>query len=190
MGNIHPAFRSTFRAINLAIIATKPVLEEHGIDAVLKPFFDDCNKLYQTGVSVSIHGAHRVFKGALLAFLADNLASNELGGFKLSFSFSFRCCRTCLVVHDDMSKEFNSDIVLLRENSTHRNQCDQLTGPTAGHYSKTYGINRKSALLDAFHFPCFDGGLPHDCMHDLLEGVASMEIKLVLKHFINQGYLT
>jgi hypothetical protein len=34
LGNIHPRFRSTFRAINLAILATKPVLEKHGIDAV------------------------------------------------------------------------------------------------------------------------------------------------------------
>ena len=31
LGNIHPRFRSTYRAINLAILATKPVLEKHGI---------------------------------------------------------------------------------------------------------------------------------------------------------------
>ena len=47
------------------------------------------------------------------------------------------------------------------------------------HYSKTYGINRKSALLDVAHFPFFNGGLPHDCMHDILEGAASTEVKLV-----------
>ena len=190
LGNIHPKFRSTFRAINLAILATKPVLEKHGIDAVLQPFIEDCNKLATTGVSVCVKGADRVFKGALLAFLADNLASNELGGFKLSFSFSFRCCRTCLVVHEDMSKEFNSDGVLLREHSNHENHCKELKGPTAAHYSKTYGVNRRSALLDVAHFPFFDGGLPHDCMHDILEGVGSMEIKLLLKHCIVQNYFT
>ena len=89
-----------------------------------------------------------MFKGALLAFLADNLASNELGGFKLSYSFSFCCCRMCLVVHEDMSKEFNSDSVLLRDLSNHKSQCEKLKGPTEGHYFKTYGMNRKSALLD------------------------------------------
>ena len=190
MGNIHPRFRSTYRAINLAILATKPVLEKHGIDAVLQPFFEDCNKLAKTGVSVSVKGANRVFKGALLAFLSDNLASNELGGFKMSFSFSFRCCRTCLVVHEDMSKEFNSDTVLLRELSNHKSQCEKLKGPTADHYSKTYGINRESALLDVAHFPFFGGGLPHDCMHDILEGAAPRDVKLLLKHCIAQKYFT
>ena len=74
------------------------------------------------GVSVCVKSAS-VFKGALLAFMADNLASNELGGFKLSFSFSFNCCRTYLVVNEDMSKEFNSDRVLLRELLNHESQC-------------------------------------------------------------------
>ena len=146
----------------LAILATKPVLEKHGIDAVLQPFFEDCNKLAKTGVSVCVKGANRLFKGALLAFLADNLASNELGGFKLSFSFSFHCCRTCLMIQEEMSKEFNSDTVCLRELSRHKSQCEELNGPTAGHYSKTYGINRRSALLDVAHFPFCDGGLPHE----------------------------
>ena len=130
LGNIHPKFRFTHRAINLAILSTKPVLEKHGIDAVLKPFFDYCNKLATTGVSVCVKSVNRVFKGALLTFLADNLVSNELGGFKLNFSFSFHCCRTCLVVHADMSKEFNSNGVLLRDLSSHKNQCKQLKGPT------------------------------------------------------------
>lgn len=80
LGNIHLKFRSTHRAINLAILATKPVLEKHGIDAVLKPFFDDCNKLATTGVSVCVKGVNRVFKSALLMFLADNLATTNLVG--------------------------------------------------------------------------------------------------------------
>ena len=47
-----------------------------------------------------------------------------------------------------------------------------------------------SALLDVAHFPFFDGGLPHDCMHDILEGAAPTEIKLLLKHCIAQKYFT
>lgn len=65
-----------------------------------------------------------------------------------------------------------------------------MTGPTESHYSKTYGINRRSALLDVKHFPFFDGGLPHDCMHDLLEGVASTEVKLSLKHCIAEKHFS
>ena len=40
LGNVHPKFRSTYRTINLAILTTKPILEKHGIDAVLQPFFE------------------------------------------------------------------------------------------------------------------------------------------------------
>lgn len=65
-----------------------------------------------------------------------------------------------------------------------------MTGPTESHYSKTYGINRRSALLDVKHFPFFDGGLPHDCMHDLLEEVASTEVKLSLKHCIAEKHFS
>ena len=73
------------------------------------------------GVSVCVKGANHVVKGALLAFLADNLASNELGGFR-SLSFTFRCCRIHLVFHKDMSKEFNSVTALLRNLLNYKNQ--------------------------------------------------------------------
>ena len=79
VGVVFYNIRSTY---NSTILATKPVLEKHGIVAILQPFFEDCNKLAKTGVSVCVKGANR----ALLAFLADNLASNKLklGGFKMS----------------------------------------------------------------------------------------------------------
>ena len=64
-----------------------PIIEKYGLDSVLKPFITDLNTLATTGISLSVGGVARMFKGALLAFLADNLASNELGGFKKSFSF-------------------------------------------------------------------------------------------------------
>ncbi len=190
LGNIHPKFRSKFIALNLAILVTKPILDKYGIDAVLKPFLQDCSTPSTKGVCVSVNGLYCVFKGALLTFLADNLASNELGGFKLNFSFAFRCCRTCLVTTEDMPKVFNSDKTVLRNRCTHESHCALLTGPTESHYSKTYGINRRSSLLDIPDFPFFNGGLPHDCMHDILERVAAMEIKLLLKHCIEKKYIT
>ena len=35
-----------------------------------------------------------------------------------------------------------------------------------------------------------DGGLPHDMMHDVLEGTASLEIKLIIAHCISSKYFT
>lgn len=190
LGNIHPKFRSTFRAINLAIVCTKPVIEKYGLDKIMEPLIRDLNILATTGVSVCINGVERLYKGALLTFLADNLASNELGGFKLSFSFSFRFCRTCLTKYDEISEKYTYDEVVHRTLAVHEEQCTQLVGPAKNHFSKTYGINRRSALLDVTHFSLFEGGLPHDIMHDILEGIAPKEIKLLLKHCISQKYIT
>ena len=46
---------------------------------------------------------------------------------------------------------------------------------------RTYDINKRSCLLDV---PYFVGGLPHDAMHDILEGIASHHIKRLLFHAI------
>lgn len=36
----------------------------------------------------------------------------------------------------------------------------------------------------------FGGGLPHDAMHDILEGVAPLEVKLLLRKCIADGLLS
>ena len=65
-----------------------------------------------------------------------------------------------------------------------------INGPLYSHYSKTYGINRRSALLDVPHFNMFGGGLPHDAMHDILEGLAPVEIKCLLQYCITARYFS
>ena len=184
LGNIAPIYRSQLRLINLAIVATVSIIEKHGLNKILEPFLSDLNILSTQGVSVHVSGTQKTYKGALLVFLADNLASNNLGGFKMSFSFAFRSCRSCLVTRDSYRKSFTCDDFELRTEIKHRKQLTMLSGPTAEHFSKTYGINEKSALLNVKHFPMFGGGLPHDAMHDILEGLAPLEIKLMLNYFI------
>ncbi len=73
-------------------------------------------------------------------------------------------------------------ILILRDRSTHENQCTLLTGPAKNHYSKTYG---RSALLDVTHFPFFTGGLPHDWMHDRV-----LHHWTLLKHAISEKLFT
>ena len=184
LGNIAPKYRSQLKIINLAIVVTVPIVEVYGLDKVLQPFVNDLNVLSSTGISLTIDGVDRTFKGALLTMLADNLASNQLGGFKQSFSFAFRSCRTCLVTHNSLSSSFVSDSFEMRNKTDHLKHLDFLTGPAAAHFSKTYGVNTRSALLDVQHFDMFGGGLAHDAMHDLFEGVAPLEVKLLLSHYI------
>ena len=171
IGNIHPKYCSTLRVINLALCARFPLIEKHGINEILKPFVQDLNTLYNAGINVTVDDEQFHYKGALLAFLADNLASNLLGGLKLLFSFAYRFCRTFLTPTSDISNQTNDDDCLLRNSESHLEHCALINGPASDHYSKIYGVNQRSVLLDIHDFSLFDGRMPHDMMHDVFEGV-------------------
>lgn len=187
LGNIDPKFRSTLRVIHLVVAVTGPVLETHGLDAILEPFLGDLRTLATDGIVVSVNGTERTFKGALLAVLADNLASHGLGGFKESFSFAIRICRTCMITKDDFRLCFSSNDCNHRSDSQHEEHCRLVCGPLQSHYSAAYGVNRRSALMDVPYFSLFGGSLPHDFMHDVLEGVALHETSLLLHYCISEA---
>ena len=186
LGNIDPRYRSSLKLIHLLIAATVPIVERHGIDEVLQPFVRDLKILAEEGVNVSTNGEIKTFRGGLLLCLGDNLGSNTLGGFKQS-----RFCRTCYVTQDAYKSLSNPSQIELRSDDKHLHECSQIAGPLHDHYSRIYGINRRSALLDIPFFSMFNGGLAHDIMHDILEGVASLEMLLVLRHCIlSKRYIT
>ena len=69
LGNIAPKYRSQLKIINLTIVATVPVIEKHGLDAILKPFLDDVNTLSTTGIEITTSiGTTHTFRGALVVF--------------------------------------------------------------------------------------------------------------------------
>jgi len=141
------------------------------------------------GITVKLHGTEWNFRRALLAILGDNLASNGLGGFKQSFSFAFRFCQTCYVTNDTYKALADSRQVELRSDAKHDEQCNFLDGPLRDHYSKTYGINRRSILSQTPYFSMFSGGLPH-IMHNILEGLAALEMSLLHHYIIAEPYLS
>ena len=195
LGNIHPKYRSPFKAIYLAIAAPSKVVERHGLNTILQPFINDLNKLSSTGIEVTVNGIQRQFKGALLTFLADNLGSNELGGFKLSFSFSFRYCRTCMVPREDAASSYDAcsfnlvpmlitliTVALLRT----------LKILFYGHIIPLLlgSIHVQACWMSNITPYLINGELPHDIMHDIMEGAAPTEIKLLFSHCFASKYFT
>ena len=87
----------------------------------------------------------------------------------MSFSFSFRYCRT---------SNFNSNTFEPQTKDAHEKHYKSLEGEAKSHFSMTYGINTRSCLMDVNYFSMFGGGLPHDCMHDILEGIAALAFLL------------
>lgn len=61
LGNIHPRYLSSYRAIYLALAAPTTVIEEHGLNTVLKPFVQDQNRLTTEGITVMARGSQRLF---------------------------------------------------------------------------------------------------------------------------------
>ena len=92
----------------MVVTAAYPIVEKHGIDAIMEPFVKDLNTLTTEGITVSVNGVEETFRGALLALLADNLASHVLGSFKESFSFAIRICRSCLVTKAEYPSVYTS----------------------------------------------------------------------------------
>ena len=62
-----------------------------------------------------------------------------------------------------------------------------LEGPLHDEHSVTYGISEKSVLNEIEHFHVANQScLPQYLMHLLLEGVAPIELKLLLKAFVRE----
>ena len=85
-----------------------------------------------------------------------------------------------MVTHDALTSAFVCDAFENRMETNHLLQCAMLDGPAGSHYSKTYGINRWSPLLNIVGYSMFSGDLPHGAVHDILEGMALLEVKLLL----------
>ena len=74
----------------------------------------------------------------------------------------------------------------LRSDSEHSKHCDlveetDLPAADQQHYSLVYGVNRHALLDKLFYFSVTSGALIPDIMHDILEGVLPLQVKLMFK---------
>ena len=92
-----------------------------------------------------------------------------------------------MATHALAACHFLSHMFPQRTASSHKRHCDLLTGPLSSHHSITYGINRRSILGDISHFSVVKN-LPHDVMHDLLEGIVHDELTQLLDHCLSSKY--
>lgn len=118
LGNIHPAKRSTLKAINLLAIVKAKVAKEFGNEPFLRDFVDSMKKLGTEGVVLNINNVPRRFYGVMLFVAADNPASSNLGGFKETHSAT-RPCRMCMVKSECMCDKFFEDFSIIRKLNEH-----------------------------------------------------------------------
>jgi hypothetical protein len=118
--------------------------------------------------------------------LGDTPAVAKAGGFKEGVGFADKKCRHCMATNEQIQSKFTEEQFTMRTLDSYRKQCSYIERPgisseEKSHFSKVYGINRKSALCD---LPYFDltQQLPQDIMHLLFEGIFPIQLELMLHH--------
>ena len=105
---------------------------------------------------VTVNSLEHTFHSAVFDVFRGQPREQCSWGFKESLSFAFRFCRSCYVTNNTCKTLLSAEIKL-RSDEKHRGECELVSGPFHEHYSRTYGINRCSALLDIPYYSMFDG---------------------------------
>jgi len=97
-----------------------------------------------------------------------------------------RRCRHCTARFEDIQTKHDEDEFVLHNLSLHDKRLQQLdeNPELYSHYSKKYGVTRKTVLLDAPYFDVTQQ-FPEDIMHVILKGALSRALYFVILYFIN-----
>ncbi|CAF1416102.1 unnamed protein product, partial [Adineta steineri] len=149
-----------------------------------EPIINDLNHLQTTGLVVQTFNGQLHFAFSL--FAADNLASNEIGGFQQNFN-SGQFCRLCHISYKFRLIPLTDISFLPRTvttNDAYVRQAVNLfnTRPVAG----VVGESPLSKLI-AFHAI---KSLPNDLMHDYAEGVCPLIVLAMLKEISAKRLMT
>lgn len=187
--NLPPKFNSILMNIHLVSLFHTPDLQKYGFDVILEPLINDVKKLESQGLSLPFSD-EQVY-GTISQITGDNLGMHSILGFNESFS-SRHFCRLCLIEKNDCQMVYSEDDpkIILRGKDLFDIHCQSLREDPK--LKSLYGLKRNSALnsLQYYHI-C--NNYSFDIMHDLLEGVAQYEVKLLFEyltqHFISEQNL-
>lgn len=192
LANLYPEYHSKLKSIHLVVIAEHKYLKKYGIDCILRSFVNDLQVLGgDLGHQFKNLGGTVCLRGTLLAVVADTPASQLLGAFKESVGGAKRKCRHCMADFEAMQCMFTEDEFDLHNKELDEYHLNQLKEHASlrEHYSKEYGVFKRSVLLDA---PYFDvtRQLTQDIMHVILEGALSRTLYYVIHWFLDHSSIT
>lgn len=176
VGNINGKHRSKLNHIHLALLVRYTYVKTCGLQTILKPLINDLKKLETEGIKVKVNGTEKTIHAGLATFSADNLSAHMLARFTMSFN-SHRICRFCMATYDEMKKSFHEEDFVLRRFETHEYHlkacCEN------AELKKAYGVTGPCPFSELKYFDTTTA-FPPDIMHDILEGVVPVILKLVI----------
>lgn len=179
--NFSPKYNSCLSNIHLVTLFHAQDIKTYGFSKILDPIVQDIKILERDGIKVPLYD--QPVYGTIVQVTGDNLGLHCLFGFVESFSARY-CCRFCLTEKEDFQTEFNEDSpnIVLRTQALHEEHCQQIEANPRLPY--VMGVKQSCILNSLQYFKTCDN-FSVDIMHDILEGVAQYEMKLILHHLID-----
>lgn len=183
--NFPPVFNSSLVNIHLCALFHAQDVKRYGFNSIIEPLVNDLKVLEIEGVKNPVSG--RCIKGTIVQVTGDNLGLHSLFGFLESFGARY-CCRFCLLEKHQFQSVFSEDSpeVELRTAEMHALHCETLQSDST--LPHVYGVKR-ACLLNSLKYFNTATNFAVDIMHDILEGVAQLEVKLVLQ-YIQHNFLS
>ena len=131
-------------------------------------------------------GSETTYFGSLFSVFADNLGAHDIRGFRRCFS-NGKICRFCLCGYPDIFQKNHESFFEMRNKKTHSRHIQNVLNDPRD--STETGVHTKAcfSLISAYDAVM---SLPLDVMHDMLEGIIPVVMKLVLEFLINQNLMT
>nr|XP_054775349.1 uncharacterized protein LOC129283670 [Lytechinus pictus] len=152
-----------------------------GFHKIFAQFVEDMKLLETDGIDIQHDNFYGNVKVSIAQVVGDNLGIHSLLGFAEGFTANFPC-RHCKMHRNETKRALIEEKEALRtpENYQHDLNRENL---------QETGIKSSCVLDDLTHFHTTSNRAP-DIMHDILEGVCPLEVKLVLHELIQKGYFT
>lgn len=152
-----------------------------GYSELFKHLVEALNLLNSNGILVFVNGKKFTIKFQLSQVLGDNLGLNALAGYVECFTAHHYCrvCKAPINLCQSLCSE-NPEFARNRENFSHDIFC--------GDPSLT-GLKEYSFLNQIPHFHVVEH-LTLDVMHDILEGIARYEMKLIISDLVSKGFFS
>lgn len=172
--DLHPALQSCLGSKFLLAAVLSRHIKHYGMDAILAPIVHDLKLLESEGISIATSEGEARIRVILGQTTGDNLGLHGLLGFVESFSANHPC-RTCSIAREDAQSATTEDVSLLRTKET---------------YEEDLQVDERDSILNQLKSFHVIDNYAFDIMHDLLEGVCLIEVKLTLQALINQELIT
>lgn len=184
--NLPPKCNSAVMNIHLVSLFHSQDVKRYGYDAILEPLICDIKSLENEGIDLPI-SPQKVY-GTISQILGDNLGLNAILGYNESFSSNYYC-RLCAVDKNAAQAVYSEDdpSVVIRDIHSFDSHCRDLNSDPQ--LRSVYGLKRNSILNTLTYFHVVNN-VAVDIMHDLLEGVAQFELKLLFEHLTSSGSIS